>query len=106
MDKVIIKHSQKNAKREDISSQEQVKRRIERRFKRKPAGRIIINLKNKTKIRIEYMFGAKYLVRRKKGKSIVTLNFIADIDQVVDLIFKEKGDAENKIYNKLKGMKR
>jgi hypothetical protein len=69
-----------------------LRKKIEARFKRKNTGAIIIQVSKNVKVRIEYMYGGKYCVRRKekgqKGSRILSL--LASSNEVVKLIMKEK----------------
>lgn len=90
-----------------------LKLKISNRFKKKPSGRMELKLKDGSILGIEYMFGGKFGLRKKKGKTISIITFLADLDKLIDLIYNEKAKveeekfrSENKIYSKLKGIGR
>lgn len=67
-----------------------LKKRIQNKFIKKPKGYIVLSIDKHTKLRIEYMFGAKYCIKKKSKKGISILSVLCDINDLIKIIEKEK----------------
>jgi hypothetical protein len=77
-----------------------LKKRIKDRFIAKQKGFILIKVNNSTKLKIQYMYGAKYSLCRVTKKKEEVLSLLLDLNDLVNLILKEK--VRNKIGKLLK----
>ena len=86
----------------ELSESEQLKKKISNYFLENQTSRLTINIK-KVKLRIEYMYGARYTIRAKypEGK-VYTIELIAAIDKIVSIILNEK--YKDNLEFKLKGL--
>lgn len=85
-----------------------IKKRIEVRFRKKVKGRVLVNVPDGSRLRIEYMYGGKYclLKRTPNSKNTITLTMLADSQTIAELIIKEKYGISQKsdLGTKLKGL--
>lgn len=77
-----------------------LKNRIVNRFKQKQTGYVLLKIDKHTKLKIEYMYGAKYCLKRKNNKGVKVLSVLCDINKLVELILKEKANKFNKFKPK------
>jgi hypothetical protein len=85
LEKISVKYE------DEINKKQQLKIKIENRFMKKPKGIIFIKIGKFTKLSIEYMFGAKYCIKRLQKEQETMLSVLCDINKLVEIIFKEKG---------------
>lgn len=85
-----------------LSKEERLKKKLVNKFIKKPRGHVTLNLKNGTKLRIEYMYGARYALMKKakgvKKPSLILIN--VKIDKIVERIYKERDLATSRIKKK------
>jgi hypothetical protein len=78
--------------------------KIEKYFSRHPSKKKLLKMKDR-KIKIEYMYGARYLMFRKMDKGKPTLiGTMMTSEKVAESILNEKNKSEGSKYHKLKGM--
>ena len=89
----------------------ELRNRIEKRFKKKHTGFITLNLKNGMRLRIEYMYGNKYSIRKRQDKIVTDLSIMTSLDNLIEIIFKERNRKTkfgivDKINSRTKGRRK
>lgn len=84
LQRISVKYKSKG-----MTADEKLTKKIREYFIKRPSKRLVLKLKDK-KIAIEYMYGAKYLVKRKDKNGIKLLGVMLNVKDVVDIINLEK----------------
>ena len=71
------------------SKNDLMKARIMKHFKKRPAKRLVLKLKNK-ELAIEYMYGALYMLKRRDKRGVSLVDWMVDIDKLIKLINRER----------------
>lgn len=81
----------------EIDPSRRMQNKIENYFKRKPSSHLIMTLENKTKLRVEYMYGGMYCLKIKENKKKAQLLIlVGESNKVVELIMREKKRASRR----------
>lgn len=69
---------------------EKIKDKINKRFISKQTGALLFKLSPNAKLKVEYMYGNKYCLKRVTRNSETVITVLTDLNTLVDLMFKEK----------------
>lgn len=81
-----------------MTADEKLIKKIREYFIKRPSKRLVLKLKDK-KIAIEYMYGAKYLVKKKDSKGIRLVGVMLTAKDVVEIINQEKKPKLLRLFN-------
>jgi hypothetical protein len=78
--------------------------KIEKYFGRYPSKKKIVKMKDR-QIKIEYIYGARYIMYRKmNGKKPALMGTMMTSEKVAESILNERNKAKGSLHYKLKGM--
>lgn len=78
-----------------LNKKKSLKSRIQERFKNKSTGFISLKISNKVKLKIEYMYGGRYSLKRVTRTSETSLGMLLDINKLVSKIVEEKAKIKS-----------
>ena len=77
-----------------LNKKKSLKTRIQERFKKKSTGFVLLKINKYTKLKIEYMYGARYSLKRVTRTSETSLGMLLDINKLVSKIVEEKAKTK------------
>jgi hypothetical protein len=77
-----------------LNKNKSLKTRIQERFRKKSTGYVILNISAETKLKIEYMYGGKYSLKKRTNGIESSLGMLLDINKLVKKITDEKAKTK------------